>query len=153
MTADRPQSGGFDEQPTFAAPWQARVFALAVALTDETDRDRTWAAFRGELVAEIEAADRLDPSAVSDPAILPTDDDQTETAYYRAWLAALERFLSDRGVIDAETFADRAAAFAAGDRDAHEFVTGDPRAHADRLPDGHADGGHHHDHADGGHHY
>lgn len=130
------------DHPTFAAPWQARVFALAVALTDEDDRDRTWAAFQEELVAEIETADQ--PSELPDP---PSERATTESSYYRAWLAALERFLTDRAVIDADSFSDRAAAFAAGDRDAHEFVTGDPRAHTDRLPEGHADGGHHHDHA------
>lgn len=143
MASDAP------ERPTFAAPWQARAFALAVALTEEDDPDRTWQAFQAELVAEIEAADRLDSSA--DPAALPNDE-ATESAYYRAWLAALEGFLTDQAVIDADRFADRAAAFAAGDRDAHEFVTGDPRDHADRLPDGHADGGGH-DHGDAGHHH
>ncbi|QLG61606.1 nitrile hydratase accessory protein [Halorarum salinum] len=136
--------GGEREGPTFAEPWQARAFALAVALTDEGERDRNWDGFRRELVAE------LDRSAGAGGGTEAGDEvDGDEGDYYGAWLAALERFLTERGVIDAEAFAERAAEFADGDRDAHEFVEGDPRAHADRLPEGHADGSDHrgHDHS------
>ena len=133
----RPLGADDEDGPTFAEPWQARAFALAVALTDEDERDRTWDDFQRELVAELDR----------DPGAEAGDDDH----YYCAWLAALERFLVERDVVDAEAFAERAAEFAGGERNAHEFVEGDPHAHADRLPEGHADGsdhhhGHEHDH-------
>lgn len=120
------------DEPTFAEPWQARAFALAVALTDEDAEKRAWDAFQRELVAEVEAA--------------PGPDAGTDDTYYRQWLRALERFLDARGLVDAEALLARAREFESGDRDAHEFVDGDPHAHADRLPEGHADGSHHHGH-------
>lgn len=123
-----------EDAPTFDAPWQARTFALAVALTDEDDLP--WAEFQSRLVAEVDAAD-------------PASED-TEGAYYRQWLAALERLLVEDDLLEPGTLADRVAAFEAGDRSAHEFVEGDPHAHADRLPEGHAEG-HGHDHERHGH--
>ena len=121
---------GPDDAPTFDAPWQARAFALAVALTDESDAGTlSWDEFQSRLVEEVDA-DRED----GDP----------EAVYYRQWLAALERALVDRGVLDPGEFAARIDAFDDGDRDAHEFVEGDPHAHADRLPEDHAEGSHHH---------
>lgn len=130
------------DEPTFAEPWQARAFALAVALTDEDADGRAWDAFQRELVAEV-AADAADGGNVRiGEAALGGDDE----AYYRQWLRALERFLDARGIVDAAALVDRATAFESGDRDAHEFVDGDPHAHADRLPEGHADGSHQHGH-------
>ncbi|SHG81880.1 nitrile hydratase subunit alpha [Halobaculum gomorrense] len=134
-TAAKPvPRAGSAEEPTFAEPWMARSFALAVALTDEDEPGRAWDDFRARLVAELDA----DPGA----------EDGSDADYYGAWLAALERFLVDRDLVDADAFTARAGAFADGQRNAHEFVEGDPHAHADRLPEGHADGAHHH-HADG----
>ncbi|QZP38720.1 nitrile hydratase subunit alpha [Halobaculum magnesiiphilum] len=133
-TAGKPVPRADADGPTFAEPWMARSFALAVALTDEDDPGRTWDDFQSELVAELDAT--------------PGVEDGSDADYYGAWLAALERFLTDRDVVDADAFAARASAFAGGERNAHEFVEGDPHAHADRLPDGHADGAHHH-HGDG----
>ena len=119
-----------DDAPTFEAPWQARAFALAVALTDEHEADApSWDEFQSRLVAEVDA-DREE----GDP----------ETVYYRQWLAALERLLVERNVLEPGELLARIDAFEVGDRDAHEFVEGDPHAHADRLPEGHAEGSHHH---------
>lgn len=140
------------DDPTFAAPWQARAFALAVALTDEEADGRAWDAFQRELVAEIEAdAADVGAHAGGDGSDGPegADGDQplreAEDAYYRQWLRALERFLDDRGVVDAEALVARAREFESGARDAHEFVDGDPHAHTADLPDGHAEGSHHAD--------
>jgi len=126
-----------DSGPTFAEPWMARSFALAVALTDEDEPGRAWDDFQRELVAALEAT--------------PGAEDGSDADYYGAWLAALERFLTERGLVDEAALAARATAFAEGERNAHEFVEGDPHAHADRLPEGHADGAHHHH--DHGHHH
>lgn len=131
-TAEKPAPRVDDDGPTFAEPWMARSFALAVALTDEDEPGRAWDDFQSELVAELEAT--------------PGVDDGSDADYYGAWLAALERFLTERDLVDGADFSARATAFADGERNAHEFVEGDPHAHADRLPEGHADGAHHHDH-------
>lgn len=132
MTDSTPEPG--DDAPTFDAPWQARAFALAVALTDErADDTLTWREFQTRLVEEVNA----------DP-----EDGDSEAAYYRQWLSALERLLVEREVLEPGDLASRVAAFEDGDRDGHEFVEGDPHAHADSLPDGHAEGSHHsHGHA------
>lgn len=137
-----------DGDATFAEPWQARAFALAVSVTDE-DTDSgvgAWTEFQERLVAEIEeaesAADLVSPD---DPAPLEGD----ESDYYQQWLSALEDLLVTEAV-DAEDLRERALAFERGDRDAHEFVDGDPHEHADDLPEGHADGAEHthgHDHS------
>jgi len=116
--------------PTFAEPWMARSFALAVALTDEDEPGRAWDDFRRELVAELDAN--------------PGAGDGSDADYYGAWLAALERYLTERDLVDGAALSARATAFADGERDAHEFVEGDPHDHTDRLPEGHADGTHHH---------
>jgi nitrile hydratase accessory protein len=127
MTGSTPESG--DDAPTFDAPWQARAFALAVALTDEHPEETlTWDEFRTRLVEEVNAE-----REVCDP----------EVVYYRQWLTALERSLVEREILAPGDFASRVAEFEEGGRDGHEFVDGDPHAHADRLPDDHADGSHH----------
>jgi nitrile hydratase accessory protein len=123
--------GGGEDAPTFEAPWQARAFALAVALTDEDDDALPWDEFQRRPVEEIDAG----------------DGGADEKTYYRRWLAALERLLVERDRLDPGELTDRVAEFEAGDRSGHEFVEGDPRAHADRLPKGHAEGsGHSHEH-------
>jgi len=125
------------DRPTFEAPWQARSFALAVALTEagpDTDgvgNGRPWKTFQRRLVAEI---------------------DRDESApYYEQWLAALERLVVEEGLLGGSVVADRADEFAAGDRTAHEFVDGDPHGHVDGDGHGHGHGhgdshGHSHDH-------
>ncbi|MFC7165264.1 nitrile hydratase accessory protein [Halospeciosus flavus] len=139
--SETPRPG--DDAPTFDAPWQARAFGLAVALTDETEGEGegegeerfTWDSFQSRLVAEVEA----DRESGTDPDVV----------YYRQWLAALERLLVEEDVLEPGELTERVAEFEAGERDAHEFVDGDPHAHAENLPDGHAEGSHH-DHG-GGH--
>ena len=166
-------AGSAGSEAAFAEPWQARAFALAVSVTEDgengaaagpasddreaadsaTGRSYAWREFQRELVAEIDAQDiPLDEGAVHAPA---ARDDPAPTLggdeerYYRQWLAALEHLLTGDGAIDEATLRERALEFERGERNAHEFVDGDPRAHADGLPEGHADGGnheHHHDH-------
>jgi nitrile hydratase accessory protein len=134
MTDDSPIRPDPADGPTFDAPWQARAFALAVALTDERDLD--WERFQSRLVAEID-----DPPA--------GDADDPDEDYYRRWLAALERLLVEEDLLPPGDLRERVAAFADGDRTAHEFVDGDPRGHVDRLPADHAEGSaHDHGHGD-----
>jgi nitrile hydratase accessory protein len=120
---------GLEDRPAFEAPWQARAFAVAVALTE----DVPWERFQRRLVEEVNrGSDR--PSA---------PDRDPEATYYRQWLRALERFVTDEGLLDPAAVADRAGEFHAGDRTAHEFVDGDPHGHVD---------GHSHDHDHDHHH-
>ena len=112
-----------EDDVAFDAPWQARAFALTVAL--RRTGEFPWDAFQTRLVEELEAS--------ADTADVSTDATGAEAAYYEAWLAAFERLLLEEGVLDDEALAERAAAFASGERDASEFVVGDH--------------GHAHDHA------
>ncbi|MFB6281709.1 MAG: hypothetical protein ABEH40_06800 [Haloferacaceae archaeon] len=134
--------GDGDAAPSFDEPWQARAFGVAVALADGpaggpagaergsesgdgTDADATadgapgyaWSAFQSRLIAAV-GDDAPNPVSRGDPTA-------ADDAYYRQWLAALERLLDDRGLVGREEVAERAAEFAAGDRDASEFVAGD----------------------------
>lgn len=101
------------DRPTFYAPWQARAFAVAVALSE--DGAYEWPTFQDRLAAEIE---RTEPA---DDVVEP---EAAEDRYYRQWLAALERLLVTDGVLEADELTDRARAFADGDRDASEWVDG-----------------------------
>lgn len=60
----------------FAAPWEGRVFALAVALVERLDLP--WDEFRTRLTDAIA--------------------DAPERPYYESWSAALERLVVDHGV-------------------------------------------------------
>jgi nitrile hydratase accessory protein len=82
---DLPASGR-DEGPVFAEPWEARAFALAVALqTAGHFSAREWAETLGE---RIKAAQDLG------------DPDRGGT-YWRQWLAALELIVTRKGLASA----------------------------------------------------
>jgi nitrile hydratase accessory protein len=84
----------------FCAPWEATVFALAVALSDERRFD--WRDFHQQLIAEIQRWEHPHP---------PEDWD-----YYLRWLDALESVLCRRGLLTQCELQERAAALAAHDR-------------------------------------
>lgn len=96
---------------TFEAPWQARAFGVAVALHDDDDRD--WSAFQEQFVERIGDAD---PEAMQA---------EVEGAYYERWLASLEALLREEGLASEAELDRRTAEFAAGERDAAEFVVDD----------------------------
>ena len=104
-----------EDDVVFEAPWQARAFALTVALRRQGDFP--WEAFQTRLVEELEGAEG--------DAAASTEAEGAEAAYYRAWLAAFERLLLEEDVLENEELAERVAAFASGERDASEFVVGD----------------------------
>lgn len=138
MTADRSPASRLatleddEDAPIFYAPWQARAFAIAVALSDEGTYD--WTAFQERLAAEIE---RVDNAAV------PVDGRASETAYYRRWVAALERLLLADGVLENDELTERTREFAEGERDASEWIEGE-RDHGDHSHDDRAGCGHDH---------
>lgn len=72
----------------FAAPWQGRSLAMAVALVDELGLE--WEHFRQRLIEAIAA----------DP----------DRPYYESWTAALESLAVSHGLTDADDLRRRAAA-------------------------------------------
>jgi len=84
--------GGIDgtENPVFSEPWQAQAFALALALYERGVF--TWPEWTATLGDEIKTA-----QAAGDP--------DTGETYYRHWLAALERLVAAKGLVDATTLA------------------------------------------------
>lgn len=73
----------------FSEPWQARAFAVAVALCEEGLFP--WQEFQQSLIEEIAAAEASGRAAASG------------ADYYHHWLAALTRLLDAKGIVgDAE---------------------------------------------------
>jgi nitrile hydratase accessory protein len=64
----------------FAAPWESRVFAMAVALHERGLFE--WDDFRERLIAAIAASERA----------------AAEWSYYACWQSALESLLDERGL-------------------------------------------------------
>ncbi|HEY7300762.1 MAG TPA: nitrile hydratase accessory protein [Xanthobacteraceae bacterium] len=83
--------------PVFAEPWQAQAFALAVKLSEEGHF--TWKEWASALGDELRAAaDRGEP------------DDGSH--YYQHWLAALERVVTAKGLVDRSMLQTRKEAWA-----------------------------------------
>jgi len=83
----------------FQAPWEGRIFGMAVALHEGEILD--WDEFRACLIAEIGAA---------------TARGEVEV-YYERWLAAFEGWLVQRGLIGVDELAERTEEFEFGERD------------------------------------
>jgi len=83
----------------FDAPWQGRVFGMAVALSEQGLFP--WEEFRQALMQELAAAEARGG----------------EFRYYDAWLAAFERVLAGRGVLRADEIEEVAFQFEFGERD------------------------------------
>jgi len=86
-----------NDGPTFAEPWQAQAFGLAVRLSAEGHF--TWKEWAAALAAELRSAEeRGEP------------DDGSR--YYEHWLAALERLVTSKGLTDAVALSTRKEAWA-----------------------------------------
>ena len=92
-------------QPDFSAPWQSRVFGMAMALSAAGEID--WEEFRQSLIESI-ARDRRS----GEPGL----DDEDGSLYYERWTDALVDLLTERGLVGAEELRARAAEFRAGGR-------------------------------------
>jgi nitrile hydratase accessory protein len=78
------------EGPVFHEPWEAEAFALAVSLKERgLFTWKEWAATLGDEIKKAQAA----------------GDPDTGETYYRHWLAALERILAEKGVVESGTLA------------------------------------------------
>ena len=84
LAGDTPSLPAAD-RPVFAAPWQAQAFAIAVALHERGLF--TWPEWTATLAEEIKRA-----QAAGDPDLGDT--------YYRHWLSALERIVTEKGAAD-----------------------------------------------------
>ena len=73
------------EGPVFREPWEAQAFAMALALHKRGLF--TWPEWAATLADEIKRA-----QASGDP--------DTGATYYRHWLNALERLVSEKGIAD-----------------------------------------------------
>jgi nitrile hydratase accessory protein len=76
------------EGPVFREPWEAQAFAMTLALHERGLF--SWQEWAATLADEIKRA-----QAAGDP--------DTGETYYRHWLNALERIVSEKGVVDAQT--------------------------------------------------
>jgi nitrile hydratase accessory protein len=89
-TADLPGLPRGADGPVFGAPWEARAFAMALALHERGLFG--WGEWAGTLAEEIKRA-----QAAGDP--------DTGETYYHHWLAALERLVAEKGITTRETLA------------------------------------------------
>jgi len=83
----------------FEAPWEGRVFGMAVALYDQ--RCYAWEEFQRSLIDEIARAGE-GPEALR---------------YYERWLTSFERLLAEKGLVSPAELDDRTEAFEFGERD------------------------------------
>ena len=97
-----------DDGPVFAEPWQAQAFAMTLRL--HANGLFTWKEWTEALGAEIAAARNSGE----------VDDGRN---YYRHWLAALEKIVAAKGVLEPEDMASRAKAW---DRAARATPHGQP---------------------------
>ena len=102
----------------FGAPWEGRVFGMAVALSDEQVYE--WDAFRARLVTEIAEA----------------EEHGDDSGYYERWLASFERLLLETGVLTVDELDARTAEYTAGlyDEHGHYETTSDAVASLTRSP-------------------
>lgn len=102
----------------FTAPWEGRVFGMAVALSD--NETYSWDDFRDRLVLEIAAA----------------EEHSDDSGYYERWLASFERLLLETGIVTPDELDTRTAEYAAGVYDEHEHyeTTSDAIASLTRSP-------------------
>jgi len=86
-----------ESEPVFAEPWEAQAFALAVKLSEQGHF--TWKEWATALADEFKAAeDRGQPD--------------NGTGYYRHWLAALERLVTEKGLTETTALFERKEAWA-----------------------------------------
>ena len=86
----------------FEAPWEGRIFGMAVALSER--EGFAWDAFRDRLAAEIAIA----------------EEEQDGSSYYERWLASFERLLLELNIVTAEELDARTAEEVTGLWDPHE---------------------------------
>ena len=84
------------EGPVFRAPWEAQAFAMAVRLHEAGHF--TWREWADRLAVEIAAARQR-------------GEHDDGTRYYHHWLAALEKVVTEKGLVAASELEQRAEAW------------------------------------------
>lgn len=96
-------SDAADVDRPFEEPWQAQAFAIVVALNERGLLPwPAWTRYLGDSLAREAGAAAVDgPTAVDGPVVRGEDESRAPaaSAYYRAWLDALERFARDAGLV------------------------------------------------------
>jgi nitrile hydratase accessory protein len=87
---------GEDGAPVFRAPWEARAFALTLALYERGFF--TWSEWTQVLSGEMRSAEAQ-------------GDRGDGSTYYRHWLAAIERLVTAKGLTSQAALAQRRAAW------------------------------------------
>ena len=81
-----------DEEPVFEEPWEALAFALVLRLSEQGLFQ--WSEWSAALATEIRYARETGDQDLGDP-------------YYHYWLAALEKLLLEKSVLDSEVVKSR----------------------------------------------
>ena len=81
-----------DEEPVFAEPWEAQAFALVLRLSEQGLFQ--WSEWSAALATEIRHARESGDQDLGD-------------TYYHYWLAALEKLLLEKSVMDSEAVKSR----------------------------------------------
>ena len=81
-----------DEEPVFEEPWEAQAFALVLRLSEQGLFQ--WSEWSAALATEIRHA-------------RDTGDQDLGDTYYHYWLAALEKLLLEKSVLDSEAVESR----------------------------------------------
>jgi nitrile hydratase accessory protein len=97
-----------EDGPVFREPWEAQAFAMTLHLHERGLF--TWSEWAQVLGEAIRAAET-------------SSDDRDGSGYYRHWLAALERLVSEKGIASPEALENRRAAW---NRAAHATPHGAP---------------------------
>jgi nitrile hydratase accessory protein len=92
---------GLDPDRVFSAPWEARAFAIALAMSQSGLF--SWDEFRANLIAQVGASDR----------VRERDGTADRGEYYGHFLLALERTIAARGLVDAAEIARKLRELAA----------------------------------------
>jgi nitrile hydratase accessory protein len=87
-------------EPVFQAPWEARAFAMTLALFEQGQY--SWKEFQEILIDEIESS-----------AASGEEGGDTSPAYYEHWLSAVEQLLRRKGVIISGQLETRASELSA----------------------------------------
>ena len=97
LIASLPHLPNVAGKPVFVEPWETRIFALAITLSEQGYF--TWNEWIVALSDELNAATGRGES--NDPAY-----------YYRRWLAALDHLVIAKGLVDAPELLERRATLA-----------------------------------------
>lgn len=89
-----PRSNG---ELVFEAPWESRLFGIAMALYESGWFE--WSEFQQRLITAVQRWEAVHP-------------DGADYRYYERWSEALESLLRDRGVVDTALIAMRASTLA-----------------------------------------